>query len=180
MANSQFAHEENTPEILEKQSVLNYVVQDHQATEWKVCESYADVTIERSILNYDRPRLASSPQVYRMLHDYFINIMETREAFVVAFLDHGNKVNLIQKMFIGGISSTVVDIKLIVSTALLTLSAKVIVSHNHPTGNTQPSAQDKNLTEKLKAALKFFDIELVDHMILTENEYFSFADEGIL
>lgn len=165
---------------IKENSSLNYVVQDYQDTSWKVCESYADVTIEREILNYDRPLISSSSSAFQMLSDYFIKEIETKEVFVVAYLDGSNKINLIKKMFSGGIDSTIVDIRLVVSTALLTLSKKVIIAHNHPSGRTQPSKSDIELTTKLKKALAYFEIELIDHVILTRNEYYSFRDEAIL
>lgn len=81
----------------------------------------------------------------------------------------------------GGMTGTVIDVRLVLATALKCGAAGIMMSHNHPSGNTEPSESDKNLTQKLKEAGKIMDIRLIDHIILTANgSYFSFADEGLL
>jgi DNA repair protein RadC len=80
----------------------------------------------------------------------------------------------------GGISGSVVDIKIICKYAIECLGCSVILVHNHPSGNRNPSQEDLNITKKIKQALSIFDIGLFDHIILTANSYYSFADEGIL
>jgi DNA repair protein RadC len=80
----------------------------------------------------------------------------------------------------GSISGTIVDLRLIFSTALKTLSNNIIVCHNHPSSNLKVSKQDRDLTTKVKNAGSLFDINLIDHIIVTENSYLSFMDEGIL
>lgn len=80
----------------------------------------------------------------------------------------------------GGVAGTVVDVKIIAKYAIDTLASSVILAHNHPSGNTQPSRADKDITQKIKDSLKLFDISVLDHIILTEDEYFSFADEGLI
>ena len=78
----------------------------------------------------------------------------------------------------GGIHGTVADLRLIFSVALTSLASAIIVAHNHPSGNLQPSDADSRLTQKIKAAGNQLDITLLDHIILTKESYYSFADEG--
>jgi len=80
----------------------------------------------------------------------------------------------------GGITGTVADIRLLFSVALNSLATSVIMSHNHPSGNLNPSQQDKDLTRKVQDAGKLMDIQLLDHVIITRESYYSFADEGLI
>jgi DNA repair protein RadC len=80
----------------------------------------------------------------------------------------------------GSISQTVVDPRLIVGTALKCGASAIILSHNHPSGNSFPSSQDKVITKKVQEGCSFFGILLMDHIILTEDSYYSFGDEGAL
>ena len=80
----------------------------------------------------------------------------------------------------GGVSGTVVDIRMILKVALEKLASSIILSHNHPSGNLQPSQDDIKLTQKLKQAATQMDINVQDHLIVGENSYYSFADEGMM
>ena len=80
----------------------------------------------------------------------------------------------------GGITGTIADVRLILSVALKTLATGLILAHNHPSGNLKPSEADIQLTQKVKDAAKLMDIEVLDHMILSSNGYFSFTDDGII
>jgi DNA repair protein RadC len=96
-------------------------------------------------------------------------------------LNNSNRVIGTQKISKGGINATVVDTRLILGTALKSLSTGIIISHNHPSGNREPSENDKQLTSKLKNACNLLDIKLLDHIIVTPDDgYFSFADESLL
>lgn len=102
------------------------------------------------------------------------------EEFWILLLNRNNRV--IEKVPIskGGVSATVVDIKIIMRTALEKLASSLVLCHNHPSGNIQPSEQDKNLTVKIKKACEVMEIQLLDHIIIAEQHYFSFADEGLI
>ena len=80
----------------------------------------------------------------------------------------------------GGRTGTLVDVRLVLKKALETGAVALIVAHNHPSGTLKPSQADKNITEKLQQAAKSLDIKVLDHLIITEKAYFSFADEGLL
>jgi DNA repair protein RadC len=102
------------------------------------------------------------------------------EVFAVIFLNRAGRVAHFETVSKGGINGTVVDPRLIMKQALQENAASLILCHNHPSGRLEPSQADKELTQKLKNASKYFDIKLLDHIIVSDEGYFSFADEGIL
>lgn len=103
-----------------------------------------------------------------------------QEQFIILMLNQSNKVIGFYPLSKGGLTSTVVDVRLIFSTAITSFATSIIISHNHPSGNRQPSKSDLELTKKIKEAGDLLDIRLFDHIILTNESYFSFADEGEL
>jgi DNA repair protein RadC len=110
----------------------------------------------------------------------FENRMEYQEVFAAIYIDTGNNILCHQIIGIGSISGAMADIRIIMSTALKTLATSIIICHNHPSGNLIASTADINLTKKVKEAANFFDIKLIDHIILTKEPYYSFADNCIL
>ena len=104
----------------------------------------------------------------------------SKENFMVAYLNQGNKIIKMERISIGGITSTLADPKVIFKKALLKEATAIMLCHNHPSGVTKPSAEDKQLTKKIIAAGKIFDINVLDHLIIGENSYFSFAEEGLM
>ena len=97
------------------------------------------------------------------------------------YLNNANEIIGIHKLSKGGITATIIDIRILLATALKCLATGIIVSHNHPSGNLLPSKLDKELTDKLKAGCKLLEITLLDHIILApDNAYYSFIDEGLL
>jgi DNA repair protein RadC len=103
-----------------------------------------------------------------------------QEQFVVLYLNRANRVIGSYQLSKGGITGTIADVRLILSVALKTLATGLILAHNHPSGNLKPSEADIQLTQKVKDAAKIMDIEVLDHMILSSNGYFSFTDDGII
>ncbi len=102
------------------------------------------------------------------------------EVFGVVFLNKANKVNLFEIISRGGITGTVADPRIILKRALEEDATSLVLCHNHPSGNLKPSRADEELTKKIKEAAKYFDIIVMDHIIVSEEGYYSFADEGIL
>ncbi len=102
------------------------------------------------------------------------------EVFTVLFLNKANKVNHFQIISEGGITGTVADPRVILKKALEEDAVNIILCHNHPSGSAKPSRADEDLTQKIKEAAKYFDIKVVDHLIVSDDGYYSFADEGIL
>jgi DNA repair protein RadC len=102
------------------------------------------------------------------------------EVFAVIFLNRANKINHFEIISSGGISGTVADPRMILRIALEEKAVGLILCHNHPSGNLKPSQPDKELTKKIKEAAKLFDIQVLDHIIVSQDGYFSFADEGMM
>lgn len=102
------------------------------------------------------------------------------EVFGVIFLNQANKINHFEILSKGGITGTVADPRIILRKALDVSATSIILCHNHPSGNLQPSQADKDLTTKIKEAAKYLDIKVIDHIIVSEDGYYSFADEGNL
>ena len=103
-----------------------------------------------------------------------------REMFAVAFLNQSNKINRIETISKGGITGTIADPRVILKKALEENAVSLVLCHNHPSGSLKPSRQDEEITKKIKEAAKYFDIKVLDHIIVSDSGYFSFADEGIL
>lgn len=102
------------------------------------------------------------------------------EKMFALFLDRSNKVYAWKLISMGGLHYTLVDVKVILNAAVNCLASSIIIVHNHPSGSTQPSNQDKEVTETLKQAMPYHDITLLDHIILTQKEFYSFADNNLV
>ena len=115
-------------------------------------------------------------------YEHFLTLIDdpTKEHFMVAYLNRGNKVIKVERISTGGISQTLADPKVIFKNALLKEATALMLCHNHPSGVARPSAEDKQLTKALVTAGKIFDIDILDHLIIGENSYFSFAEHGMM
>lgn len=128
-----------------------------------------------------RPQVSSSSEAYNI----FLQVWEEGkidfvEQFKVLLLNRANKVIGVVNVSTGGVTGTVADPKLIFTAALKANSCGIIISHNHPSGNLKPSRADEQLTQKIKQAGEFLDIKLLDHLIISSEGFYSFADEGLL
>ncbi|MBC7629554.1 RadC family protein [Ferruginibacter sp.] len=129
----------------------------------------------------ERPKINSVKDCYKLLKELWNeNTIEMQEEFKVLLLNRGNKVIGIYEASAGGITGTVADPRLILAAAIKSLSVSIILSHNHPSGNLKPSRADEELTQKIKVAASYHDIKVIDHIIITSEGYYSFADEGVL
>ncbi len=125
----------------------------------------------------EKEKIAGSKDVY----EYFHHLADLRsEEFWVMYLNRANKIISGQKISQGGITGTVADTRLIFKSALDHFACSIVLCHNHPSGNLQPSNEDKALTQKIKQAGQLLDIAVLDHLIISDAGYFSFADEGLL
>lgn len=123
------------------------------------------------------PVVQSARDAYNLFRNGW-NEINYRETMMAMYLNQGNKVIGIKEVAKGGITSTIVDVRLIFQAALGCNATNIIIAHNHPSGNLNYSSADKNITEKIKTAGQFLDIRLLDHLILTDEGYYSFADDG--
>jgi DNA repair protein RadC len=125
-----------------------------------------------------KPIMSTSRDLASYLQSLFQD--HSREIFAVAFLNQANRINHIETVSEGGITGTIADPRIILKKALEENAVSLILCHNHPSGSLKPSRQDEEITKKIKEAAKYFDIKVLDHIIVSETGYFSFADEGIL
>lgn len=126
----------------------------------------------------EQARITSSQVAYDLLRYDFQEL--AHEEFYVLYLNRGNFVIKKQQISIGGMAGTIADGKIIFKAALEFNACGIILAHNHPSGRLVPSEPDKRLTRQLKEFAKLIDIEVLDHLILSDQGYYSFADEGIL
>lgn len=126
----------------------------------------------------EKTQITSSNVAYQLFNSVLSDL--PHEEFWILLLNRNNRV--IQKSCIskGGVSGTVVDVRLILKPAIECLASGIILGHNHPSGNLKPSQEDIHLTQKVKQSAKLIDIALLDHLIIGDQNYFSFADEGII
>ena len=126
----------------------------------------------------NRPKIESSIDIIEIFQPQLADL--PHEEFWVLFLNRANKVIDQARITQGGVTGTIFDIKLIMKSALEKLASSIIICHNHPSGNPKPSEQDIKITQKLKEATQIFEIALLDHIIITDSECYSFADNGNL
>lgn len=123
-----------------------------------------------------KAQVSSSVDAYDLIHPRMRDL--TQEAFWIILLDRRSKVIAIEEIHIGGMSAMVVDPKVIFQKALERKASSVILSHNHPSGSPSPSVEDQRLTDKVRQAGNYIDIKVLDHIIIGDGSYYSFADEG--
>ncbi len=129
-----------------------------------------------------RPSLTNSEQVAQLLyHLWDRDTIALHESFKILLLNNSNSIKGIYQLSVGGITGTLVDLRILFAVVLKSLSVGIILAHNHPSGTLKPSEADKALTRKIKKAAELFDIRVLDHIILVpDGSYFSFADQGLI
>ncbi|UMB55264.1 DNA repair protein RadC [Lutibacter sp. A64] len=124
------------------------------------------------------PKVTSSKAVFSIMQPIIGELQH--EEFWIIFLNNSNKVLYKQQSSKGGLTGTLVDVRLVFKKAIELYATAIILCHNHPSGKLQPSNADKLITSKLQKAGETLDIKVLDHLIITENAYFSFADESLM
>lgn len=124
------------------------------------------------------PKITSSSAVFDIMQPLIGELQY--EEFWIIYMNNSNKVLLKERSSKGGLTGTLVDVRLVFKKAIDQFATAIILCHNHPSGKLQPSNADKSITQKLKQAGETLDIKVLDHLIITENEYFSFADENLI
>lgn len=156
---------------------MNYVTKEspNPLPEKAYARKLAVVDVEPG---FDSAKIGDSMDAADYAKKFFFEDIEIFESFFILCLDIGNHVKSWAKISQGGVSGTVVDMKIIAKYAIDSLCPHVIVMHNHPSGTLRPSNADNNITRKIKEGLKLLDITLLDHIILTKESYYSYADNG--
>jgi len=126
----------------------------------------------------EKPKITSSKSVFDVMQPIIGELQH--EEFWIIYLNNANKIQLKIQMSKGGITGTLVDVRLVFKRAIELTATGIILCHNHPSGILKPSASDINLTKKMKNGGEILDIKVLDHLIITENSYYSFADENLL
>lgn len=147
---------------------------------WLVA-SEVELIYKSKVKASERPKIVSSQSAFEIaLEAWNQDKIELLEQFKVLMLSNNNRVLGVYEMSSGGITGTVVDVRLLFAALLKSKSTACILVHNHPSGKLQPSEADKHITAKIKQASHLLDIALLDHLIITPESYYSFADQGVL
>ncbi|MGB1241423.1 MAG: RadC family protein [Chitinophagales bacterium] len=132
----------------------------------------------RASIAKEKKQIKGSNDAFELLHPKIADL--PHEEFWVIFLNRGNKITSTERVSVGGVAGTVADIKLIFKRAMEHTSSGIILAHNHPSGSIQPSKADIILTKKMVEGGKILDVNVLDHIIVTDMGYYSFADEGMI
>lgn len=145
------------------------------------CIAEVELIYKNPVKPSSRPKISGSKSAYEMfISSWDAGKIELQEHFKIMLLSRGNKVLGIFPLSIGGVNATVVDRKLIFATALKANASAIILSHNHPSGSLQPSDADIALTKFIVSAGKILEVKVLDHLIITTDGYYSFADDGLI
>ena len=144
-------------------------------------DSVAEIQISYNTTIRNKVRITTVKSAYDIfLASWSIKTIELYEDFKLLLLNRANNVIGIYHLSKGGVTGTVVDTKLIFAVALKCNATGIILCHNHPSGNLHPSEPDKNITQQIKKAASLFDINLLDHLIISKDEYFSFSENALI
>jgi len=141
----------------------------------------AEVVVSYRPVGLEIHKFNSSQQVYeQVLAEWNDDTIELFEEFKILLLNRSNRVLGSYLLSRGGVSATVIDLKLVFAIALKSVASSIILVHNHPSGNLNPSIQDIDITKKIVDAGKLLDVAVLDHLIVTSESYYSFKDEGMI
>lgn len=141
----------------------------------------AEISVSYSTNNNNKIKLIDCRDTFKLiLSNWNLEIIEFQEECKIILTNRANHVLGIYELSKGGISGTVVDIRIILSVALKCNASGIILVHNHPSGNLQPSESDRKITRKLKDACNLFEISLIDHFIISRTNFFSFTQDGFI
>lgn len=168
------------------ESVILYWTTNMETNLFKIDIMNIDYKVGEVKLSYkpkfkNQQKVTCSEDAYKyMLSTYKKGTICYKEYFKVLFLNQANQILGYTLISEGGLTETIADIRLIFQAALLTNSVALILAHNHPSRNLKPSPEDIRLTKQIREASNFMRIKILDHIIISDTEYYSFADEGIL
>lgn len=136
--------------------------------------------IYRTKASAPRPLIRNAADAFQVLQPFFDECMDTHEEFWVILLDRANRAKSVYKVSQGGVTGTTCDPRLVFACALKCLASNIILAHNHPSGQLRPSEEDIRLTRKLVEGARFLDLTIFDHLILSREGYYSFADNTLI
>lgn len=136
--------------------------------------------LRKNQTDFPKEKITSSSQGSEFIRRFYNDDIEIFESFFLLLLNQSGHTIGYAKISQGGITGTVVDVRIIAKYVVESLATQIIIAHNHPSGNLKPSQSDIDMTKKIKDAMNIFDVRLLDHVILTADSFYSFSDEGIL
>lgn len=137
--------------------------------------------VEEKDSNFEVVKITNSKSANDYVRKFYFDDINIYESMFLIGMNNKNKIQVWAKISQGGIAGTVADIRIMFKYAIESLCTTIMIVHNHPSGDPNPSKADKELTDRIKDAGKFLDIQLLDHLIVCDdNKYFSFADEGLI
>ncbi len=139
-----------------------------------------EITLKKMATTFPKVQIKTSNDAYNFIKQLYTDDIEIYESFFILLLNNAAQTIGFAKISQGGITSTVVDTRMVAKIAIESLAISVVLAHNHPSGKLKPSDQDRSLTKKIKEGLKLLDISVLDHLILSSESYMSFADECLL
>jgi DNA repair protein RadC len=145
-----------------------------------IMETIKFLELKKTQTELPKISISNSKNAYDFIKQFYSDDLEIFESFFILLLNRANQTIAYAKISQGGVAGTYVDVKLIAKYAVDCLASSVILAHNHPSGNKLPSEGDMLITNKAKEGLKLLDINIQDHLIITTNDYYSFADNYIL
>ena len=147
----------------------------------KEYKSFSDrISLVREKVDFPRAKISSSIDSAKYARQFYHSDIAIYESFFMMMLNNSNNTIGYVKISQGGITGTLVDVRILVKYAIDSLATAVILVHNHPSGTLKPSGSDNTITEKVKTAMEYFDVKVLDHIILIEDGYFSYSDESVL
>lgn len=155
----------------------------------KATEQSEHFTVTEVTTNYKpafkmsyRPKILNPNELHYMVMQYepMKEFVHYKEIFMAIYVNQNSNILSIQKIGEGGLTATSVDVRIIMQSALLQCATGIFLVHNHPSGQLRPSQADKTLTQQIKQAAQLFNIEILDHLIITEDKYYSMFEEDVL
>lgn len=136
--------------------------------------------LRKNQTDFPKTKIQNANDSSEFIKQFYQGDIEIYESFFLLLLNNSNQTIGYAKISQGGVTSTVVDVKIIAKYAVDSLATGIILAHNHPSGNLNPSSADISITNKVKEAMKLFDIAVLDHIILTADSFYSFANNGLM
>jgi DNA repair protein RadC len=136
--------------------------------------------LRKNQTDFPKIKIEDATDAAEFIKQFYQGDIEIYESFFLLLLNINNQTIGYAKISQGGVASTVVDVKIIAKYVVDSLATGIILAHNHPSGNLNPSSSDISITSKVKEAMKLFDVQVVDHIIVTADSFYSFANNGLM
>lgn len=147
----------------------------------KIPKIKISISFDKKLKKSELLQIASAQDAYNIFKKIFnADTFDWCEEFIILCLNNSNKVVGFYKLSSGGMTGTIVDVRMIFTTALKSLATSIILAHNHPSGKLIPSEADKTITKKIIEAGQVLDIKILDHLIINDESFFSFSNEGLI